>query len=96
MAVALMTEPCGAILPLGKTTVLVRPRAFACCGDIMTSFGSMPSFARRRSRAKRRRSLLSHQSNTASSLSPVTVSTSVLSSPRFRRWHMTSGTPPAI
>ena len=37
MAVDLITEPSGAILPTGKVIVEVNPRAFACCGDMITS-----------------------------------------------------------
>jgi len=36
--VALMTEPCGAMLPTGKQTVLVSPFSRERAGDMITSF----------------------------------------------------------
>ena len=76
MAVLLITEPSGARLPRGNVTVLVSPALCARSGLMMTSSGSTPSAARRRSRSTRRRSEPSHQSSTRPSVSPDTVSAS--------------------
>ncbi len=95
MAVLLMTEPSGARLPTGKQIVEVSPRDRAQSGDMMTSPGSMPSCSVRLRRSSCRRSLCSHQSRHAPSVSPETVVTLVSSKPTRRRWSITSGTPPA-
>ena len=94
-AVALMTDPSGARLPTGKTTVLVRPACRAASGPMITSSGETAAPAASRARAAPRRSLCSHQSSVTSSVSPVAVRTSPCSRPMRRRWSMTSGTPPA-
>ena len=51
--------------------------------------------SRRRSRSRRRRSELSHQSSVAPSVSPVAVRRERSSRPSSRRCSITSGTPPA-
>ena len=96
MAVALMTEPSGAMLPTGNTTVLVSPARRAASGDMITSSGETAAPEARRPRAASRRSLTSHQSSVLSSVSPVAVMTSPCSSPIRRRCSITSGTPPAM
>ena len=95
MAVHLMTEPSGVRLPTGKHTVEDKPRERATSGDMITSSGSMPSRSVSSLRKFWRRSLCSHQSRLASSVSPVTVFTLVSSRPARRRCSITSGTPPA-
>ena len=47
MAVLLITEPSGAMLPDGNVTVLVRPFSLALSGDIITLSGSVPLWSRR-------------------------------------------------
>ena len=96
MAVALMTEPCGARLPSGNTVVLVSPPRRAASGAMITWSGSMAAAAASLARAARRRSLDSHQSSVTSSVSPVAVSTLPFSRPMRRRCSITSGTPPAM
>ena len=95
MAVLLITAPSGARLPRGNVTVLVSPRERARSGSMITSSAATPSMAASRSRNACRRSDACHQSRTAPSRSPLTVSASSSSSPSRRRWSMTSGTPPA-
>ena len=63
---------------------------------MITSSGSIAAADASRARAARRRSLDSHQSSVASSVSPVAVSTPPFSSPMRRRCSITSGTPPAM
>ena len=57
-----MTAPSGARLPRGNVTVLVRPAARACDGFMITVSGSTPSRSCSRSRRRRRRVLVGHQS----------------------------------
>ena len=95
IAVLFMTDPSGARLPAGNVTVLVRPRARALSGDMITLSGSMPSISVRRCLTARLRSDCSHQSRFSPSVRPVAVSTEASSSPMRRRCSITSGTPPA-
>ena len=90
-----MTDPSGARLPKGKHTVGVKPRERARSGVIITSPGSIPSCRCSVWRNARRRSLCSHQSRHAPSVSPLTVFTVVSSRPARRRCSITSATPPA-
>jgi len=95
MAVALMTEPSGAMLPCGKQIVEVSPRVAAASGDMMTSSGSVPHTSLSRARSFARRSLCSQASSCASRVRPLAVMTRVSSRPARRRCSITSGTPPA-
>jgi hypothetical protein len=63
---------------------------------MMTWSGSIADAEASRARAARRRSLDSHQSSVASSVSPVAVVTPPFNSPMRRRCSITSGTPPAM
>ncbi len=94
MAVALITEPSGARLPTGNTTVLVRPRARARSGSMITSSGGTPSAAQA-AWAAARRGLSCQASSTSPRVRPLTVRAPVCSRPARRRCSITSGTPPA-
>ena len=96
MEVLLMTAPSGAMLPRGKVTVLVRPRAFALSGGRMTSSGETPSIFSSSSRKRARRWLVSHCARTSPRGTEETDRTDRSRRPSARRWSMTSGTPPAM
>ena len=92
-----MTEPSGARLPRGNVIVLVSPRARACSGDMITSSGSTPSCARRRSRRTRAAlGALPPVERRARAARRMAVRQPSSRRPSRRRWSITSGTPPAM
>ncbi len=95
MAVALITDPSGAMFPTGAQNVDVSPRRLASSGAMITSSGSTPSRSSNCRRSRARRSDDSHSSSCWPRLIPLTVNASGSRSPARFRCSITSGTPPA-